>query len=343
MRWLLLVCAVGCAAPKPERHLLLVTIDGTRWQEVFRGADEELLRGALGIERTTPLRHPLWRDNAAERRQALMPFLWGTIAARGQIFGNIDAGARLVVTNGFRNSYPGYHELLSGFPSPFIIGNVKVANPDVTVLEWLNERPPFAGRVAAFASWELFRLILNVERSRLPLNAGGGGGPVMLDRLRREVAPPWTGAVYDAFTIEAARLHLERRRPLVLYVSLNDTDEWAHEGRYDRYLESIARADKWLRQLWDFVEATPEYRGRTSLVVTCDHGRGDGGSWRQHNASVAGAEQAWAAVMGPEVPARGERPENTLTLGQIAATAGALLGEDYRAAVPAAAPPLPLR
>jgi hypothetical protein len=345
MRSILLLCAVAaCSGRRPEQHLLLVTIDGTRWQEVFRGPDEELLRTAVGAAPGAPLRHPLWRDERGERRQALLPFLWGTVAARGQIFGDVDAGGRLTVTNQHRNSYPGYHEMLSGFPSPFILGNVRLPNPDVTVLEWLNGRPAYAGRVAAFASWELFRLILNVERSGLPVDVGvGPGAPPVLERLRRDVAPPWGGAVYDAFTFEAARTYLERRRPLVLYVGFNDTDEWAHIGRYDRYLESIARADKWLRQLWEIVEATPEYRGHTSLLVTCDHGRGEGDSWRQHSSSVAGAEQGWAAVMGPGVPARGERQDAALTLGQVAATAGALLGEDYRAAVPAAAPPLPIR
>jgi hypothetical protein len=275
-----------------------------------------------------------------------MPFLWNTLAARGQIFGNVDAGGRLVVSNPHRTSYPGYHELLSGFSSPFVLGNVKIANPDLTVLEWLHRKSAFAGRVAAFASWELFPYILNVERSGLPVDVGAGGGvPPLLDRLRRTVAPPWHGSVYDAFTFEAALDHLVRRQPRVLYVGFGDPDEWAHDGRYDRYLESIAHADGWLRQLWETVEATPGYRGATSLLVTTDHGRGaEGGAWRDHSAKVAGAEQGWVAVMGPEIRARGQRLDATsFTLAQVASTAGALLGEDYRAAVPAAAAALPLR
>ena len=45
--------------------------------------------------------------------------------------------------------------------------------------------------------------------------------------------------------------------------------------------------------------------------------------------------------MGPGTPALGVRESVTVTTGQVAATIAALLGEDFRAGVPAAAPPLP--
>jgi len=49
----------------------------------------------------------------------------------------------------------------------------------------------------------------------------------------------------------------------------------------------------------------------------------------------------WLAATGPGVAALGERSDTaTLTQSQVAATVAALLGLDYRAAVPAAAPPI---
>jgi len=45
--------------------------------------------------------------------------------------------------------------------------------------------------------------------------------------------------------------------------------------------------------------------------------------------------------MGPDTPALGVHEGATVTQSQLAATIAALLGEDFRAAVPAAAPPLP--
>jgi hypothetical protein len=47
------------------------------------------------------------------------------------------------------------------------------------------------------------------------------------------------------------------------------------------------------------------------------------------------------AVMGPDTPALGVREGLTVTQSQLAATVAALLGEDFRAAFAAAAPPLP--
>src|SRR5687768_1677035 len=136
MRLVLLAClAAACASGGSEQRLILVTIDGTRWQEVFRGADEAMwpTKGTSG-----PL--PYRGTSAEERRRALMPFLWDMVVARGQIFGDADAGSVFNVQNPHRVSYPGYHDLLSGFTSPDISNNDKVPNPDLTVLAWLNDR-----------------------------------------------------------------------------------------------------------------------------------------------------------------------------------------------------------
>ncbi|HXU80959.1 MAG TPA: alkaline phosphatase family protein [Polyangia bacterium] len=340
-RLLLVLLLAACAPSSDDRRLILVTLDGTRWQEVFRGADPALWPQDT---KTPPL--PYAGSTAAERRRALMPFLWDTVVARGQIFGDLDAGSRFQVQNPHRVSYPGYHDMLSGFTSLDINGNEKVPNPDLTVLEWLNDRPRFRRRVAVFASWELFPFILNVERSGLLVDAGlTGDRTTLLDRLRGEVPPPWRGSIYDAFTVEAALRHLSSHDVRVLHLALGDPDEWGHAGRYDRYLEAIHRADGWIAELWNRLEAQPAFRGRTSLIVTTDHGRGNTPqTWRQHSPTTAGAEEAWLAVMGPSVPATGERRGHpTLSLAQVAATAAQLVGEDFRAAAPEAKPPLSLR
>jgi hypothetical protein len=343
MRWaILLVSLSACLGHAPglasstasdDRRLVLVTMDGTRWQEVFRGADDALAAA----------RSPFRAATADERRRALMPFFWGTIVPHGQVFGDADNGGRVLVANPYRISYPGYHDLLSGFVSPDLRSNDKVPNADLTVLEWLNQRPRFHGGVAVFASWDDFPFIYAVGRSALPVDVGlGRDRSTLLDRLRQDVPPPWTASVYDAFTVEAALRHLDGHDVRVLHLALGDTDEWAHAGRYDRYLESIHQADGWMRELWDRLQGSPAFRGRTSLIVTTDHGRGNTPlTWPKHSAIVPGAEEAWIAVMGPFTPARGER-RDPASLAQVAATAAQLLGEDFRQAVPAAAPPLPL-
>src|SRR5208282_702939 len=92
-------------------------------------------------------------DKPAERRKALMPFLWSVIARQGQIFGNAEAGSVAKVTNGKNFSYPGYNEIFTGAADPAIDSNDKIPNRNVSVLEWLNGQDDFHNRIAAFGSW----------------------------------------------------------------------------------------------------------------------------------------------------------------------------------------------
>ena len=119
--------------------------DGLRWQEVFRGTDAALLNKESGA-----------KDVPAASREALFPFLWGVVAKQGQIYGNRDKASEAFVTNGFNFSYPGYSEALCGFGDPRVDSNDKKPNPNINVLEWLNRKPAYAGKVAAFGAWELF-------------------------------------------------------------------------------------------------------------------------------------------------------------------------------------------
>ena len=111
---------------------MLIVSDGLRWQEIFTGADPLLLNEENGgiWDKESDLRRDFWRDSAEERRQALFPFLWGTVAAHGQIFGNQTKGSIAHVTNGMAFSYPGYNEMLSGHPDPRIDSNEFGPNPE---------------------------------------------------------------------------------------------------------------------------------------------------------------------------------------------------------------------
>lgn len=326
--------------------MLLVTTDGLRWQEVFTGAEAGLLD-----PKDEGVRKEFWRDTPEERRRALMPFLWGTVAMQGRVWGDRLRGGSAQVSNAKRVSYPGYQEMLCGFADPRIAGNDKKPNPEVTVLEWLNRRPGFKGRVAAFGNWDRLPFILNRERSGLHILAPGedirdeplSPRQSAINDLRRATPARWEEDTYDSFTHYSALEHLRRHKPRVLYILYEETDEWAHEGRYADYLRAARRVDGFLRELWETVQAMPEYRGRTSLIVSTDHGRGSGERWNDHNEGVPGSENIWIAAMGPGVAPRGEVSGGPRAhLSQIAATVAALAGEDYARAVPRAAPPLDL-
>lgn len=349
----LLAAAAAPAPPAPPSrqtaNVILITTDGLRGQEVFTGAEERLIAKESGVAEPDALRREFWRETPEARREALLPFLWTVVAREGQLYGNAARGSWARVTNGHNFSYPGYNELLSGAADPRIDSNDKRPNPNVTVLEWLNGREAYRGRVAAFCSWDVFPFIINRERSGVLVNAGwdpvadrGRSDLAMLNRLLADTTPAADGVRHDSFTFTAALEHLRAEKPRVMYLALGETDDWAHAGRYDRYLESAHRFDRFVGQLWQELQRTEGYRGRTSLVITTDHGRGIGPEdWKSHGEKIPASQNIWIAVLGPDTPASGERTNvDAVTQSQVAPTVAALLGEDYRAPGPGAAAPI---
>ena len=164
-----LLCAQSSYAAE---NLILISVDGLRWQETFTGADKDLIENKDFVKDSERLKQDLWRDNAEERRKTLMPFLWNTIIPNGVIIGNRATGSLMDVANPWYFSYPGYNEMLTGAADPEINSNKKVPNKNVTFLEWANNQSQYKGKVAAFGSWDVFPYILNTERSQLPVNAG---------------------------------------------------------------------------------------------------------------------------------------------------------------------------
>jgi hypothetical protein len=335
------------AAPAAAKNVVVITMDGFRWQEFFTGADRDYFKKSSD-GKPTAAEQRFWRADVNARRMALLPFFWGTIARDGAIFGDPARKSRTHVTNGLWFSYPGYSEMLTGAPDPRVDSNDKKPNPNVTVLEWLNSRPAFKNRVMAVGDWDVLPFILNVDRSHLPV---GSMKPVPSPRTERERAindladdlpAYWNGVIFDAPIMQTALEALRSRQPRVLYVMLGETDEWAHEGRYEMYLDAASRCDRFISRVWQTLQSLPAYKGQTALVLTTDHGRGDTTkNWSDHGKGVPAAENTWMAVMGPGVAERGVREGVTATTSQLAATVAALVGEDYRRAYPNAAPPLP--
>ena len=241
---------------------------------------------------------------------------------------------------------------MCGFSDPRINSNNKNYNPNVTVLEWLNLKRGFSGRVAAFGAWDVFPYILNAPRAQFLVNAGFdpltaiGRTPTidLLNHLKAETPSAWGEEPYDSLTFYTALEYLKARKPRVLFLSLGETDEWAHGGNYVAYLTAAQRVDTYLKTLWETVQSMGQYRNKTTLMVSVDHGRGDAANqeWRSHGAKVAGSEALWMAFLGPDTPALAEQTvRQSVTQSQIAATLAALLGEDYRADVPRAGASLP--
>lgn len=302
--------------PATDR-VILVTLDGVRPEDFFGGMDSVVAasESLSGIADTARLRAAYWRPTAVERRRALMPFLWDSLAPRGVVLGDPSLGERVTITNGHAFSAPGYLEILTGQPQPDVKSNDRVRYDHETVLEYLRRRLKLAPTgVALFGSWENFREYGASRDGAVFINAGfdslpaGVNSPEMrrLAVLETRARPVWDGARLDVFTGALALAYLRRYQPTVLYVAMDDTDDLAHIRRYDRVLDALHALDAFLWELWNTAESLPGYRGHTTLIVTTDHGRGlTPTAWSDHGADVKGAGNIWLAVIGPHTPHRG--------------------------------------
>lgn len=349
--------AVAQDAQPPARrttHVVHVMIDGLRWQEVFTGADERYMTKEVGnVEKADPLKQRWIRPTPEERRAVLMPFFWSVIAKEGQVFGNRDKGSVVDITNGIGVSYPGYAETLCGVAEPVIRDNRHIMNPNPTVFEWLNGKEAFRGRVAAFGAWNTFAFIFREKTCGFMVDDGVGpieGGKTtegirMINTIRSEIPYRWGGVAFDTLVYNGALEWIRANEPRAVFLCMGETDEWAHEYDYAKYLEAAHQADKNLRKLWEMLQSMDEYRGCTTLIINPDHGRGDleGGPrhWGDHGQKYVGSHMIWLAAMGPDIAPLGEREKTeTITQNQIAATIAAVVGEDFCAAQPKAAKPV---
>ena len=79
---LLLLFLIGCDNNSivnknglKTQNLILITLDGVRWQEVFQGADKRIINNIKDDIKKEAAFKSFWVDNETQRRNLLMPFI----------------------------------------------------------------------------------------------------------------------------------------------------------------------------------------------------------------------------------------------------------------------------
>ena len=137
-------------------------------------------------------------------------------------------------------------------------------------------------------------------------------------------ASPTSG---DELTFFMAKEIMNRFAPSLLVVNFWDIDI-AHYGAYSLYLEAIRRTDRLVHELWQHVQASPQYRDRTTLLVVPEMGRDSdvaGNGFANHRSGDESCRRVWLVAVGAGVPkgAGTERPIRTL---DVAPTVADMLG-----------------
>ncbi len=326
------------SAQRKTENVILITLDGARLQEIFGGFDGDLYKK---IEKDAEKRRVYKTYNAPTaqaRREKLMPFFWQVwMKNHGSIAGNRELKSEVKTTNNLLFSYPGYSEILTGEAHDDVIkSNDRVQNTFPSVLQFLQTKMKLdSNQVASFASWDAMNEIATSKNNAFLVNAGyenyENSETQNLSAMQFETPTPWDSVRHDFYTFRFALAHLKTFHPRVLHIGLGETDDWAHDKRYDMVIDSLHRTDNYFKELWQFLESDAQYKGKTSLIITVDHGRGNTEKdWFSHGEDVAEARQIWMAFISPDSNLRGEwKDSKTVYQNQIAATLSKYLGFDY--------------
>lgn len=313
------------AAPTPAHadSVIVLVIDGIRWQEVFSGVDPRLARkhGIAGYPRT-----------ASE----LVPNLHLLRTEAGAAVGAPGVGPALRASGPVYRSLPGYMELLSGRPAEYCLSNRCGSVRYPTLIDRVGEVQPSAA--ALFASWPHLIHAAALEPERGVVSAGRSGGThldllysskdraSLRDRAAAAGASPSKGDFRaDVFTAALALDYLNHERPRFLFVSVGEADVWGHANDYRAYLAALHEADAFVGDLFRASEALNRSGHHTTLIVTTDHGRDNRA--REHGPGIPESGRVWALAAGFGVRPRGDVPlEKPRTLSAIAPSVLRLLG-----------------
>jgi hypothetical protein len=352
LAFLLALTSAATAQTKTE-NVILITFDGARTQEIFGGLDLDILKDKTrrGKVEDSAVYKKYWADTPEARREKLMPFFWGTLMKQhGSIAGNRALNSAVMTTNKMWFSYPGYSEILTGQAHDDVINsNDRKRNQYTSVLEFLKRKLKLnQNQVALFGSWDVFNWIGEHEEGAVTINAGHepydstDAEIKVLGKLQTEMLSPWDSVRFDYFTVRFALAHMQKYQPRVIHIALGETDDWAHGGDYTHTLNSFAKNDQQIKEIWEYLQRTPRYQGKTSILFTTDHGRGKTiKDWTDHGEKVPEAQYIWMAFVSPDSTLRGEwKDTETIYQNQAAATLSKWLGFDYSENNPQAGKPV---
>jgi hypothetical protein len=331
-----------CAQNK-TKNVILITLDGVRTEEVFGGLDAEILKTITKEDERNSYSARYGADTPEARREKLMPFLWGTLVkSQGSIAGDRSLKSIAQTTNKMLFSYPGYSEILTGQAHDDVIkSNDFTQNPYPSVLDFLQKKLKLDFNQAAdFSSWNRMNRIATNKPESFLINAGyeeykpannGDKETAALSRQQFQTLTPWFEVRDDYYTFRLALAHMKAFHPRVMHIGFGATDDWAHDKKYGRVLDALNLADSYIREIWTAVQSDPQYRDKTTIIVTTDHGRGSTDkTWMNHWAGIPESTYIWMAFAGPDTKLRGEwRDTDTVYQNQLAATICKFLGVDY--------------
>lgn len=255
-------------------RVIYITLDGVRWQDLYLTKD-------------------------------YFPLVWSKHAAHLKFYGAPNSGTASTVAS-IPISLPSYHSQTSGAVQA-CDGNECGRIAVETFLEALIRSQHWLKKdVATFSSWDKIELAVEHEEGTTFTNSGNkpvvdpesheADSVMALINEQQDADQPGSGTRYDKYTFAQALHYFTRYQPRFLWISLNDADELAHEEQLEEYQHSLLAYDRYLDTLFTRLNDL-DLDQQTMVIVTTDHGRGDGADWTSHGVEYPGSEHTWAFVL----------------------------------------------
>lgn len=291
----------------PSSAVILVVVDGVRWQEIFNGPE-------VGLARRQ------WMLGKLPKAPELLPNMYKRFFEGGVALGG--KGAGFTASGPMFVSLPGYLEIMTGRRQRSCTTNQCDPTTETTIADEVRAlQDSKLEDVAVISSWEVIDRAASKNGSQIVVSAGRHGG-VNRHRVRvndaakkafdeGEASVPFPGGYDyrpDRFTAPIALAYVAEKKPRFLFVGLGDPDEYGHGNDYGRYLESLSAADRFLGSLFELLDGMGEYGKTATVLVTSDHGRAK--DFRNHGKAPESG-RTWLLAAGAGIPVRG-----SLALGE---------------------------
>lgn len=309
----MLVASVGLylklssSAQPAIKHVIYVTLDGTRWQDVLQV-------------------------------QTNFPNLWAKHAANLTIYGKPGSSDKMEVAS-IPISLPSYQSQMTGAIQPCKENDCGVVRAETMPEHLLTAMHLKKQDVAVFSSWPVIADALESKHGTVYSNVGNY--PVVdpltgqpddfmsatnhLQTLRHH----FERNRMDEYTFSQALHYFEKYQPKFLWISLVNADNEAHMKHLQNYHNVLSSYDNYLDQLFATLTAM-NLDKNTMVIITTDHGRGNKSQWTDHGPQLPESKATWAMVFNGKLkPMReegGVHYYNTLSIRPT--IEGALLGSN---------------